>query len=164
MGTLIHTQDKRLYDSIAQEVNKLAGALCRYYVLDKVNSVRDPLYDEPEVTTYELQDDDGLEIPCFVQNPPTSLSTGEEGRRTQWDTTIWIARVDWEDCTGNTDLKDRPKHGDVVNIWDEYYDVIQYDRDGVINDHRPDFVLWKLDLRRNTKFEPQRRPDKLPLV
>jgi hypothetical protein len=157
MGTLIHTKDKVLMQCIAAEVNRLAGMIAWYFRLDKVNSDRRSgtaaLYDEPNNLTF-LNLPSGLEMPCFGVNPQSSLTTGDEGRRKQWDGEVNIAVRDWERQTEGTR---RPREGDVILCWEEYYDVTGVHRDGIIDDSRLDHTGWKLDLRRNTKFEAWRR-------
>ena len=153
MGTLIHTNDQALFNCIACEVNKLAGMYCYYYVFDAANTTRDPLWDEAEEVVFSYSPD-GKKVLCFGVNPEHSLSTGEEGKRTQWDAQLWFARMHWEQAFGSAIT---PKSGDVVNCWGKYYDIVDFDRDGIMDDDRNIFVCWKVSLRRNTKFDPIRR-------
>ena len=155
MGTLIHTKDQGLFNCIAAEVNRLAGMMCYYYRLRRDISQRDPLYDEIEEPEF-MNMPDGLRMPCFVTNPEHATTTGEEGRRTQWDATLWIARKSWED---GTDATEPPRIGDIVNCWGEWFDVVDYDKDGIMDDQRPVYVLHKLNLRRTTKYEAWRRKE-----
>jgi len=157
MGRLIHTKDKLFMQCIAQEVNDLAGMIAYYFRLDKANSDTrsgtSALYDEPAALVWKDLPS-GLRMPCFGVNPQSSLTTGEEGRRKQWDGEINIAVRDWEEQTQGTE---RPREGDVVFAWDQYYDVTKVSRDGIIDDSRLDHTGWTLTLRRNTKFEAWRR-------
>ncbi len=152
MGTLIHTKDQALFNCIAKEVNRLAGMYCYYYVLNTVQTTRDALWDEANETVFDYEPS-GIKIACYGTNPEHALTTGEEGRRTQWDAQLWFARIDWEATIGTTP----PKTGDVVNCWGNHYDIVDTDRDGIMDDDRNIYVLYKVSLRRNTKFEPNRR-------
>lgn len=157
MGTLIHTRDKLFMQCIAAEVNRLAGMIAFYFRLDKVNSDRrsgtNALYDEPGTLVWKDLPD-GIELSCFGVNPQSSLTTGEEGRRKQWDGEVHVAVREWQAKTQGTE---RPREGDIILAWDEYYDVVGVHRDGIIDDSRLDHTGWKLNLRRNTKFEAWRR-------
>lgn len=155
MGTLIHTKDQALFNCIAGEVNRLAGMYCYYYVLNTVQTTRDALWDEADETVYDYEPN-GVKLACFGTNPEHALTTGEEGRRKQWDAEIWIARIHWDPVIGDGA---KPKAGDVVNCWGKYYDVVDASRDGVMDDDRNIYVGWKIAIRRMTKFEPKRRPD-----
>jgi hypothetical protein len=151
MGRLIHTKDYEFFNCIANEVNELAGYICYYYRLMKDDSIRDPLYDE--LLTAEYQDTpDGLKLTAFQTNPEHATTTGEEGVRTQWDAQWWISRMEWED---KTEATEPPQIGDLINAWDGlYYEVIDTNKDGIMNDDRRFFTLWKVSLTRKTKFEP----------
>lgn len=162
MGTLIHTKDIGLFNCIAAEVNRLAGMLAYYYRLRRDISARDPLYQE--LIDEQWRDlPNGMQLNVFTTNPEHATTTGEEGRRTQWDANIWIARINWEEAVRKADgltLADAiepPRIGDVVNAWGEYFDIVDYDKDGILDDMRPIYVLHKVSLRRQTKFEAWRR-------
>lgn len=165
MGRLIHTKDVELFNEIAAEVNELAGTACYYYRMDKAASSRKPLYNETTEPVFKNVPD-GLRVVCFTANPEHSTTTGEEGRRTQWDATLWFARKTWEDTIREADELTPsdpvypPAIGDVVNCWGEFFDVVDYDKDGIMDDQRLVFVLHKISLKRATKYEAWRR--KLP--
>jgi hypothetical protein len=164
VGTLIHTQDIAFFDCIAQEVNELAGMFVYYFVLDRVTTQKDALYGEPvEVVFNEGQAslaEEGIKLPVYGSEPEHALTTAEEGKRRQWDGELWVARLDWEQCVMSQLGEDallHPRNGDVFLAWGKYWDVMDWDRAGILNDDREVFVGWKIPFRRNTKFEPRRR-------
>jgi len=153
VGTLSHTKDYRLFNCVAAEVNKLAGTICYYYRLDKVNSSKNAVYDEPINLAFK-DDPPGLRLPCMATKPEHQLTTSEEGRRNQWDGEVSIARKDWEELV--TDGR-KPKSGDVIVLWGYFFDVKDAGRDGTIDDDYRFFTMHKLTVRRTTKYEPWRR-------
>jgi len=166
MGTLICTSDIGLFNCIAAEVNKLAGMYCYYYRMDKENTTHKAIYDEVSNPVY-LDQPDGLRMPAWGDEPAHSTTASEEGRRKQWDGTVWIARINWEriieDSPDGALLKAGgtktlgPRIGDVMVAWNDFYDVVDVTRDGILDDERRIFSLYKITIRRNTKHEPWRR-------
>lgn len=164
MGTLIHTRDIALFDAIAKEVNELAGMYVYYFVLDRVATQKDALYGEPVNIIFNegLADyaECGIRVRAFGTEPQHALTTAEEGKRKMWDGELWIARADWESCVADkltADVRTYPRNGDVFLAWGDYWDVVDWSRDGILNDDRRVHVGWKVMFRRNTKFEPRRR-------
>lgn len=158
MGTLIHTRDERLFRCIAKEVNRLAGMFCRYFVLCTTTSQIDPLYNEFESESYnygrsEEERVNGIRMPCFTGKPDRVVSASEEGKRTTWDAQLWIAKCDWDDLVEGV----KPKIGDVVLAWDKYYDVTYAGRAGIMDDERSVYTMFRLDLRKNDKYDAHRR-------
>jgi hypothetical protein len=149
VGTLSHTNDLALFQSIAAEVNKLAGMICYYYRLDRESTARDPLYDEATANVYH-DTPDGLKLAAYASHPEKATTAGEEGRRRQWDTNLWIAKTDWETAT---ESDDPPQVGDIVNAWGRLHSVVDYDSDGILDDADDVFVGWKINMRRLSKYE-----------
>ena len=120
MGTLLCDADRCLFDSIAQEVNTLAGTTGYVYQLNQTESTRDPLYDEPTDLAFKenSQGVEGIECPMYFKDPDRSPTSGEEGFRLQKNSEVHIAAKDLT----NRGLR-RPKVGDIIRVWGQYYDV-----------------------------------------
>ncbi len=81
----------------------------------------------------------------------------EEGSKHDYDAQIYIARNHWECAVEETNLAGRkPKFGDVVYVWDQWWDVVKAGRGGYICDS-PDTVGFRLDLKIRTEFTPDRK-------
>lgn len=160
MGVLIHTKDERFFNCVSREVVRLAGMYCFYFVLDVVKSRKDPLYGEMEEEIFNPEKDsvNGIKLPCFTRATEHSTTASEEGRRTEWDAELWIAKKDWEQYIGVVGSNSsKPKIGDIILAWDKYYDVIDTHRDGFLDDERSVFTQWRLDLKKREKYDPERR-------
>lgn len=160
MGTLIHTKDERLFRCITQEVNKLAGMFCRYFVLSTESSNINPLYNEMGEPVYNVNfsgDEKtlGVRLACFTQAPDHNVSAREEGKDFVWDAQLWIAKNDWVSVMGKNAYP--PKIGDIIKAWDKFYDVTDVNRDGYLDDERSVFTQWRVDLRKNDKYSAERR-------
>lgn len=116
MGTLINDSDQCFIDSIAQEVNCLAGITGVYYQLSEVESTRDPYYQESITKTYK---DDGIEIPILFKSPERSPISGEEGFRMEKTATFYVARKDLDD----RDMT-RPRVGDLLKVWGKFFEIV----------------------------------------
>lgn len=155
MGTLLHTQDWALWNSVASEVNRLAGINCYYYVLNRNQSVIDSVYGE---IGEEVFWSGPVILACNAENPEKTASTREEGKEIEWDMQIWIAQRDFESGMKSAGITiSSPQYGDVVKLWDWYYDIVEYDMDGIMDDEKRAFSMYKLKLRRKTSFEAERR-------
>jgi len=153
MGTLIGDCDKCLFDSVAQEVNKLAGTTAVIYQFESMESTRDVLWDEEITTVYKknAQGVEGIECPVFFKAPDRSSLTGEEGFRVDRLSEISIARAD----LASRDLRIlRP--GDIIKVWtDQYYDVTEaHKEEGYISDSTENSLV-KFDVTRRTKGPPE---------
>lgn len=160
MGTLIHTKDDRLFRCITQEVNKLSGMFCRYFILDTDASDIDPLYNEVGEPVYNVnfsteQQTIGVRVACFTTTPEHTVSAREEGKEFVWDSQLWVAKNDWFGVMGEDAYP--PKIGDVINAWDKFYDIIDVNRDGFLDDERSVFTQWRIDLKKNDKYSAERR-------
>jgi len=152
MGTLIGDCDKCLFDSVASEVNKLAGTTAVIFQFEEVESTRDPLWDE-EVTTEYKKDSNGnlgIECPVWFKSPDRSSITGEEGFNLDRNSEMYVAQVDMD----SRDLR-RLQPGDIVLVWNKYFDVIEsHKTEGYINDS-PTNSLIRFELVRRTKAPPE---------
>lgn len=154
MGTLIGDCDQCLFDSVAQEVNKLAGTTAVIYQFEEAESSRDPLWDEEIETVYKqnAQGTEGIECPVYFKDPDRSSLTGEEGIRLDKTSEVWIAKADM-DARGIRRL--RP--GDIIKVWtDQFYDVIEsHVAEGNISDSST-YSMIRFDVTRRTKALPER--------
>jgi hypothetical protein len=158
MGTLIGVQDLCFFRNIAAEVNELSGIECRYWAIDKKQTIKDPVYDE---VVEEIFHTDPVTIIINAQNPENSNSAREEGKEKDWLSTVWVAVSEF--CTkmekAGFSTIEKPQSGDVIDVWDEYYDVLESHRDGILDNERRAFVMWRFKLRRKSSFEPKRRTE-----
>jgi hypothetical protein len=148
-----------IFDSIAQEVGKHVGTEVEWYGQDVEGSVRDPLYGEPIDRKWKGP----FIIAGKVEIPDLSPEVKAEGLKLSFETTVWIARAEFE-VSGLS----RPKLGDVFHVWKipfygqqaeeqgYYFDVVDIDHDGHIYDTEH-FVQFKIIGKRNTEFTAERR-------
>lgn len=154
-----------LFDSIAQEHVNIAGTDIDFYSHNVKGSTRDALYDEPVERVYGGP----FRVKGYVVWPDTTPDVRMEGWRTVVNAEAWIARKEIEDkrCPA-------PSETDVLRIWntpffnnwavdgeDEpnagyYFDILNVNDDGHLFDS-PQFVGFKMILKRRTEFTPERR-------
>lgn len=153
MGTLIGDCDRWLFDSVAQEVNKLAGTTAKIYIFEQMDSTRDALWDEEVEPVYRKNDkgEYGIDCPAYFEAPDRSSVTGEEGYRTDKTSQIQFAQADLE-ARGISTLQP----GDIVLLWtNQYYDIIEpHKKEGYINDS-PLNSMVIFDITRRTKNLPE---------
>ena len=154
MGCLLGDGDKCLFDSVAQEVIKLAGVNesdAIIFQLNEEESLVHPLYAEPMQTEYAKNDQGtyGVKCPLYFENPDKSPLAGEEGYRVDKISKVWIA---------DKDLKDRGlrnmRIGDIIYVWGLYWDVTNFHKEGIPND-APTTSMWMIDVVRRTKAPPE---------
>lgn len=117
MGTLINDYDQCFLDSIAQEVNCLAGITAEFFQFEEPESSRDPYYQEP---VHKVFKKDGIEIPILFKSPQRSPVSGEEGFRIEKSATFFVARKDLD-----KHKLGRPRVGDLLKVWGRYYEITQ---------------------------------------
>ena len=158
--------EKDLLQSYAGEQTKIAGVPVDYWCVNAVDTVKDPLYAEP----IERKFVGPFRFFAIFQAPEQDVSTAEEGMAARFTSTCSIPRKSFEDAGAPL-----PGPGDVLNVWNlpiyvaqstveanplegagYYFDVLQANPDGYINDS-PTFVRWTLPLKRRTLFTPERR-------
>jgi len=153
MGTLLGDCDKCLFDSVAQEVNRLAGTTAIIYQFDEVESTRDALWDEEIETVYKKNSKgvEGISCPVYFKAPDRSYLTGEEGFRMDKMSELTIAQADLD----SRGLR-RLQAGDIVMLWtNQYFDVIEsHASDGYINDE-PTRSIVRFNITRRTKAPPE---------
>ena len=162
---ILSDREQKLFDSYAQETTKISGTDCEYYSLDIACSTVDPLYDEAVKRVFKGP----YLVKGFLRFPKQRVMVAPDGATVLWDSELWLARLDMEKV-----LSPPPQPGDVVRFWNTrffnfdaafeekvpksgmYFNVINVNTDGHLFDN-PTFVGFKLDLKRNTSFTPERR-------
>ena len=154
-----------MHDLIAQEHLGAVGVEVELYLLNRKNSVVDPLYGEAESYAF----DGPVKLTGFLQYPAASPEARKEGYRETRAGDVWIARAELEaaGCRG-------PRENDVIGLWNIpyfnnvavtnkgssirrfFFNVTNVDEDGFPSD-RPEFLGFQLTLARNTEFVPERR-------
>lgn len=154
-----------LFDSIAQEHVRIAGTDIDYYSHRVKDSTRDALYDEPTERAYSGP----FRLKGYLVWPDLTPDISEKGWRSVANAECWIARKEIEDlhCPA-------PSETDVLRIWNTpffnqwavdgedvpgagyYFDVLNVNDDGHLFDS-PQFVGFKMIIKRRTEFTPERR-------
>lgn len=153
MGRLLGDWDRCLFDSIAQEVAELAGTTAIFYQFDEDASTKDPLWNESLDTQYKKNSSGvvGIECPVVFKDPERNAVVGEEGFRLDKISQVYVARVDLD----KRGLR-RPRPGDIIKVWGEYYDVTEtHVAEGHINDSGT-YSTMQIDVVRRTKGPPER--------
>jgi len=149
VGTLIGTKDAALFRRVTEEVAYLVGMEVLYWRLDRGATTKDALYGETVVESYIGP----KELTVFVENPEKRVETGDEGLRREYDAQVWIPIRVWSGVF----FEEKPWLGDQLEAWGKRFDVVGVHREGVINDDRDTFVQYRLDLKVQEKFAPERR-------
>lgn len=160
------TVERPLFDSVAQEPAILSGLAVRLYSLRRAKNMH-PLYREPvEGGDFEYQGPWELHgVLEFDQQDEISNAAEQEGTRLESEARLQIARKEFDDV-GAPD----PKQGDVIEFWDDkafdfvpftmrrfrYWDV-QLANPGENVWSAATFIVWKLTLKHNTRFDPARK-------
>ncbi len=161
----------------------LVGPTCEYYSLNRGRHVdrlygepdNDPLYggasprgtnqtDEkswnfsPNVTGGETP----LTFQCAIEYQEADKrqpSTRDEGKVVEYDADMYIAVLHWENALrGRTFAGRTPKEGDVVYVFNLWWDVVNSGSSGNVLDS-VDVVGYKIMLKRRSKFVPERKVD-----
>lgn len=157
--------ERFLFDMVAEEATAIPGTFIEYFALDKAESVKDPLYSEAEERSFRGP----FKLKAHVTYPEGGLLAQADGLIERWDCTAWIARKSFEDAKCPV-----PHPGDVIRIWNTpffnkeavreeevpdagfFFNVQAVHNDGHLFD-TPEFVGFKITLRRRTDFTPERR-------
>ncbi len=157
--------EKLFFDSVANEHVRFAGTEIEFYSLDHSATNADPLYGE----TVEAVWKGPFRLIGHMEWPDGLPEMREEGLRTTYVVGCWVPRAEFENAHAPI-----PKEGDVIRVWripffndaaanNEVIPGAQYaftvadvDDDGHLFDN-PDFVGFRMDLRRNSEFAPERR-------
>ncbi len=157
--------EKSIFDLFAKEQVDIIGSDIDYYSLNSEKGKRDPLYDEPLTRHWS----NAFRLKAWVSWASSTPVTGEEGFHLLFNATCWIARAELERVRCPA-----PDQGDVLRFWNNpffnqqaasgdkidnagyYFDVLNADNDGHINDSMT-FVGFRLDIRRRAEFGAERR-------
>jgi hypothetical protein len=157
--------EEPIFSCWAKEHIDIAGVQIELFHLNIEESTRDPLYDEPIERVFQ----GSYVMKGFVEYPESQPEAGESGLKGVWTATLWIPRASVEEANAPT-----PAEHDVIRFWNEpfykkysvleqeidgagyFFDVTRVDEDGHVFD-QPGFVGFKLDLKRDTKYTPERR-------
>ena len=183
MGRVWFDQDAIYLRKLEAERIELVGPTCEYYSLNRGRNV-DPLYNEPDndplyggsdpIGTPQTDStswnyypdinktppDDLLQMPCIIEYQEMDNrqpSVRDEGFIAEYDAIMHLARDHWECTIEDTDIDGRlPKEGDVIYVFEEWFDVIKVGKGGNILDS-PNYVGFKFELRKTTVFTPNRK-------
>jgi len=147
MGTLIGDCDQCFLDSVAQEVNKLAGVTATLFLFEEGKSIRNPYYGESRDRVYKAN---GVECPIFFDSPDKSPISGEEGFRMDKTSRLFVARADLD----SRNLR-ALKEGDIVKVWDLYFDVTKSSATMGRFSDSGHTSLYEVDVVRRTKALPE---------
>jgi hypothetical protein len=164
-GFTLGAEEAFLFDTVAQEINQIAGTEMDFYPLDPTR-VRDPLYDEPAQRVFLGP----FRLKGYADWPSSTPEVREEGFKSTFEATFYIARKALDDIGAPY-----PNEGDVFRIWDNpyfntnaatnnepipgagyYFDAVDVDDQGHINDTAY-FTGFSINVRRRTEFTPERR-------
>jgi len=181
MARVYFNEEAEYLRSLEEERIELVGPDCEYYTLNRGKNV-DALYGEPTNdplyggSSPRGSDSDSNESWNFCpdilvgEEPitfPVAIEYQESDNRTpmvrtegfhyEYDAIVAISRNHWECAWEDTTCAGRePKEGDVIYLFGEWWDVVKAGRSGYILDS-PDFVGYKLELKKRTQFTPDRK-------
>ena len=168
MARIWYDQNATLLRKYCQWRNEYVSPVAAYYSLVRGAHV-DPLYSEPTadllyggpVVGSNAQHDEAFEYlgprdtvvaVIFERATGASSQADEAGVETICDGEGYIARNAWEAV-----WPDRPpKKGDVMNVANEFWDIVGADQGGHVLDSGT-YVEWKLRLRKRDRFLPDRK-------
>ncbi len=159
------SEENFLFDMWAQEYHRIAGCPIDFWSYDVAATKKDPLYGEPTERVFRGP----FRLIGHLTYPENFAEVREEGLRTTWTGTLWIARLEFEEAHCPA-----PSPGDVFRAWNTpyfqgdavddaavpgagyFFDITQANNDGHLFDN-PHFVGFKCDFTRRTEFTPERR-------
>jgi len=181
MARIYYDEDAAYLRCLEEERIELSGPTCEYYSLNRGKNV-DALYGEPtndplyggsasrgdpsrsdEAWNFFPDIDGGASpstFPCSIEYQEAdnrNPSVRPEGFLYEYDAIIGISRNHWEDTWEDTVIEGRlPKEGDVMYLFEEWWDVTKAGKSGNIIDS-PNYVGFKLELKKRTQFTPDRK-------
>lgn len=167
--------------SLEAERIEMVGPTCEYYSLNRGKNV-DALYGEPtndplyggsgsrgdpqrDNASWNFYPDAAagettLTFPCVVQfqeQDNRQPSVRDEGFHVEDDAECCFSRDHWERAIADTRIVGRaPKEGDVIYVFDQWWDVVQASQGGNILD-TPVWVGYKVMLKQRSQFTPDRK-------
>jgi hypothetical protein len=139
-----------LYRGFEEERINLFGQTCTYYILSRGQNV-DPLYNEPD-PNWSFENYTLTAAVTYQEMDNRDPAVRDEGFIVEYDAEVFIAYNEWASAVG----KGLPKEGDVLQIMNEYFDVVNAGKGGNFVD-TVDQVGFKLQVKKREKFEPNRK-------
>lgn len=182
MGRVYFDEDAAYLRSLEEERIELVGPTAEYYSLNRGVHV-DTLYNEPDNEwLYGGESQRGtnqqdkkawnfcpglgaaaVTLPVSVQYEEMdgrSPSVRSEGFKADYDAQLFMSKKHWDCAIEGTCMSGRsPKEGDVVYVFNTWWDVMKSGSGGNILD-TPYFVGYRLELKRRTEFVPERKVDR----
>jgi len=181
MARVYYDEDATYLRSLEEERIELVGPTCEYYTLNRGKHVdalygeptNDPLYGgeadrgDPSISTEAwnfcpdiTEGEEPITFPVAIEYQEADNRTPmvqTEGFMHEYDAIVSMSRNHWECAWIDTACAGRePKEGDVLYLFGEWWDVVKAGRSGYILDS-PDFVGYRLELRKRTKYTPDRK-------
>lgn len=174
-------EDIEYLKSLEEERIELVGPDAEYYSLNRGHNVdklygepvNDPLYggSAPRGTPSRAEESwnfypnlssgqPALIIKCSIEyqeydnrNP----SVREEGLYVEYDAAVVISKNHWDRAIKDLPISTRePKEGDVIYVFNIWWDVIKVGRQGYIMD-TPEFTGYRFDVKKRTHYTPDRK-------
>ena len=181
MARVYYDEEAEYLRSLEAERIELVGPTVEYYSLNRGVNVdalygeptNDPLYGGSSPRGSPSNDkeswnfypsisggDPTLSMPCafeYEEMTNRDFVVREEGKTAEYDAIMVIARDAWECAIEDLSISARvPKVGDVVYVYNEWWDVIKPGSGGNILDS-PNYTGYRLELKKRTKFTPDRK-------
>ena len=181
MARVYYDEEAEYLRSLERERIELVGPTVEYYSLNRGMNVdalygeptNDPLYggsspigtpsrDEESWNFYPdvTGGDPALTMSCameYEQMTNREFVVREEGLTAEYDAIMVISRDAWECALEELPIVGRvPKVGDVVYVYNEWWDVIKVGSGGNILDS-PNYTGYRFELKKRTKFTPDRK-------
>jgi hypothetical protein len=173
MGSLLNGKERAFFDSVNQEIVRLAGTddpvLWKFYkslpasLATVANS--DCLYEEPVAGSKNYISYKGTPtVPLLVsfEQPTRTEEAGDNGLVTRFESRITIPRSNLEQLKIPVDdLSNHIGVGDIIQVWSKskhswYFEVINVERDGFENDSDV-WTQYSLECVRNENFVPEKK-------
>ncbi len=183
MARVYYDEDATYLRSLEEERIELSGPTCEYFSLNRGQNVdalygeptNDPLYggSSPPGTPSRSEDawnfypdaeaeipEPDITFPCameFVESDGRTPSVREGGFVAEFDGIVSISRNHWECAYEGTTVEGRlPKEGDVIYVFDEWWDVVRSGTSGNVLDSTT-YVGFRLEVKKRTQFTPDKK-------
>lgn len=173
MGTLLNSSEYRLFDSINEEIMRLAGSpnpvLWKFFKILPSTSVSgipsqiDCLYGEPAYTVSGASKHYmPYPVMCFYEQPDKTVDATDDGLNSRTEGRVYFSRKNLEDAKVPVD--NRYYHigiGDIIQLWGKekktwYFEIVSVNRDGFEHDSSV-WTQYVCDIVRNESFTPEQK-------